>query len=209
MQRINRLDIELSNLTKITFKMDNLIELTLHGLDYDAEIKHLKFKNLTFTNLRKLKINQFFDYSFVVISKLKFPQLEIVSIDDFIGNIPSSFVNQIKQVKSLEFSNCDYFNPEILSKLKFLNNFVCAQKINPDHFSDCFLPELFHALAAHKSVKNIKVEFVGNGTFELDIFEDIIKLGQAKPNTIFENFVSEDNMADDMAIIIMILYSRK
>ena len=88
MQRINRLDIELSNMTKITFKMDNLTELILHGL-YDDEISDLKFKNLAFENLTKFKIYNFFDNSFALISKLKFPRLEIVSIDNYIGEIPS------------------------------------------------------------------------------------------------------------------------
>lgn len=35
-----------------------------------------------------------------------------------------------------------------------------------------------------------------NGKFEIEIFEDIIKLAEAKPNTIFENFVSDDDMSD-------------
>lgn len=117
-------------------------------------------KLLISKNLTKLKIDGFFDNSFALISKLKFPQLKIVSIDDFISEIPNSFVNQIKQVKSLEFSNCDYFNPDLLSKLKFLNNFVFAQKIHQSGFSDSFLSELFEVLAALKSIQDIKVEFV-------------------------------------------------
>ena len=70
-----------------------------------------------------------------------------------------------------------------------LKTFVSLQSTDPIKHFDTFLSELFKVLAAHESIKNIKIEFLVDGIFDFEIFEDIIKLAQAKPNTIFENLV--------------------
>lgn len=191
MQRINRLDIKLNNITKFTFQMDNLTELTLHGLfEYDNEMIDLTFKNLT-----KLKINDFDDDAFTIISKLKFPQLEIVSINNLTAEIPNSFVNQIKQIKSLSILKCNYFNVNLISTLKMLKNFV-FELTHPLDYSDQFLAELFNGLAVHKSIQNIKIQIVEDGTFDHEIFENIIKLTQTKPNAIIKIMVREKDTFD-------------
>ena len=78
-----------------------------------------------------------------------------------------------------------------------LESFVLLQSTDPIKSFDSFLSELFQVLAAHKSIKNIKIQFIVNGTFDFEIFEDIIKLAQAKPNTIFENLISEYDTSDE------------
>lgn len=192
MQKIQYLDINLSNFLRfLSFKFDlnNLTELSLGEHDIIDDNKKIE---KTFVNLTKLCIRYFNDLEFDLISKFKFPKLDSLKIYlDCYRNccIPTSFINQIKHIKSLEYDCLDLSAPLFL-QLNKLTNLVCnGFKLmnSTTRFPYNSLEKLiqcFDTLLTYHSLKNI--------TFTIDdssklinkyFFEKLVDFNKTKTNT--------------------------
>lgn len=188
MQRIKHLKIELQILSRFKFNLNNLAELTLFNGNLNNII------GMTFVNLTKLNLLTHMSYD--VISKLKFPKLESFTYSDTHYQIPLSFINQIKHIKSLYY----YYNlnPLIIRQLNQLVEFVWKVNLRDDLITFAmnslgqwafwtnfvFFYQCLDALSKHKSLQSIQLKIydcdlkIGN-----EFYEKLIKLCEAKPNT--------------------------
>ena len=154
--------------------MNNLNELTIRGGNHHNSIEK------TFENLTKLNITHFFDKNFDSISKFKFPKLESVSIN-YSADIPSSFIRQIKSIKSLYYY-CGYYFSSSISQLTNLTDLVLIWHFGEDKYSEAL--QGFDVLSKHKTLQNIKLgiydnEFIINN----DFYNKLASLCDAKPKT--------------------------
>ena len=181
-QRIEHLKICLSNLLEFKFEMNNLTELTIYqGLDVNKNIV-----GVTFANLKKLNIVNFSDSNYDSISKFQFPKLEFANIiNEFYYNIPTSFIDQIKHIKSLEYDCCDYDSiPSMVSSMNQLTNFIWISISLSSSYSLSLIYQCFDLLSHHESLQNIEFRICdSNIIVDTDFFEKLIILCKAKPKT--------------------------
>ena len=175
LQRIEHLVIQVEKLPSFQFDLNNLTELSLYG-------DHMYWTTLTkmkFANVTKLNVEAFYKIHFISISKFKFPKLESVTIMN--ANITRSFINQIKNIKSLEINE---LNPSIISELNHLTDLVCKEITLRNDKSFVRLFKFFDNLLHHNLFKNIKFEIYD---LKLKIYnesyEKLASLCKAKPNT--------------------------
>ena len=193
LQKISHLKIHLNNLKQFeTIKMDNLTELTVD--EYTSWAQTLS--EMTFHNLTKLNIRFDEYHHFALISKLNFPKLNSVCIynNDY-HELPSSFINQIKNIKKL-YLECNFVLVPFLQLLELIDfqcDFVLFTK-NDDSFTK--FVQCFDILAKHKSLENIKLT-IYDDRFDLNIFDKIVFLGQSKPSAIIEIKIHKRNLSDD------------
>ena len=156
---------------------------------------------MTFVNVTKLNIEGFHDFQFDLISKFKFPKLESVVIQQH-DDIPTSFINQIKNIKSLHYNR---ISPEILqlsqlTKIVFKTIILCYD----DEFFK-YLIKIFDILSKHQLLQNIKVEIEDPNMYidEIDVFyhfyEKIISFYKGKPNSgivikIYEHKIGKNQL---------------
>ena len=173
-QRIQHLNVDLRILSKFKFQMNNLNELTIRGGD------HCNFIEKTFENLTKLNITHFFDKNFDSISKFKSPKLESVSIN-YSADIPSSFIRQIKNIKSLYYY-CGYCFSSSIPQLTNLTDLVLIWHFGKDKYSEAL--QGFDVLSKHKTLQNIKLG-ISDDEFLIDndFYDKLASLCHAKPNT--------------------------
>lgn len=181
-QRIEHLKICLSNLLEFKFEMNNLTELTIYqGLDVNKNMV-----GMTFANLKKLNIVNFSDSNYDSISNFEFPKLESANIiNEFYYKIPTSFIDKMKDIKSLEYYCCDYdLIPSMVLSMKQLTNFVWVGISLSSCSSFSQLYQCFDLLSHHESLENIEFRICdSNITVDLDFFEKLIILCKAKPKT--------------------------
>ena len=187
-KRINFLHTKLN--TFFRFKqtnMDNLIELTLQpGLVENIPLNLNKQKEVTFYNLKKLTLLSFQEHHLYAINNFKIPKIQYLDVGSSFSrgiNFDSTelkpFLDQIKKVNHLIWGS--YVTPNAINSFPQLITFQYNyQKIYNEDLS-----QVFTAMANHKSLNYIKFPIVDiemNG----NIFNDLILLGQSKPNAWFE-----------------------
>ena len=186
-QRIQYLKIDLSNLLQFKFfEMDNLTELTIYQ---GFEIKKIIAFRIIFPNLKKLNIINFSDLSFDSISKFEFPILEsVIIVNEFYYDIPTSFIHQIKHIKSLKYDCYDFtLIPKIVLSMNQLVNFAWTEISLSDSYSFSQIYQCFDLLSRHESVQNIVFDINDSGIkIGMDFFQKFITLCKVKPKTIME-----------------------
>lgn len=162
MHRIKHLKTHLSNILKFHFDLNNLTELSLNG-----QYVHQIINEMTFANVAKLNLDFFGKFQFYYLSEFKFPKLEFVSMKEIRNFIPTSFINQIKHIKTLHYYDerlIDEFinNPLLLSSLTQLVDLVWTD-ISLKHFDADYYKKLFQCftiISEYKSFKKIKLGFI-------------------------------------------------
>ena len=181
MQRIQHLKVGLSVLLRFKFELNNLTELTI----YPVFVSEKRVFEMTFINVTKLNIYNFNSWDFEMISKFKFPKLEHVSLRQSFYDMPTSFINQIKHIKSLDF-NFNYFSEYhvislLIPRLNQLTNLIWKGISLCD---DPSFHELFQYISLHKSLENMEFEIED---FYMEInqqfFDILINFCKKKPNT--------------------------
>lgn len=175
MNRIEYLKICASNILQLRFPMNNLTELTLYGfLINDSSPIEMEL------NITKLNVIRAQKVDYDLISQMKFPKLESVSLinDKDTCFVPSSFIHQIKHIKSFEFHESSIFLR--LKRFDELTNLVWKDiQFNPSLFG-----QYLNGLAKHKTLQNIKLEIEDN-FMKIDnkFYQMVINFCEEKPNT--------------------------
>ena len=182
LQRIKNLKIALSFLLKFKFEMDNLAKLTIY--------QNLEFENkrieMTFNNLKKLKLINISEKNFMFISEFKFPKLESVKIiNEFYYEIPKSFIEQIKHIKTLEYECGDYnLIPSMVLPINKLTNFIWRWISLSNEYSYSQLYQCFDLLSQNQTLKNIEFWIYDpNMNIDMDFYGKLFNFSKAKPNT--------------------------
>ena len=190
LQRIKHLKISLSFLLKSKFEMDNLTKLTIY--------QNLEFENkkieMTFNNLRKLKLINISDANFMFISEFKFPKLESVKIiNEFYYDIPKSFIQQIRHIKTLEYECGDYsLIPSMVLSIDKLTNFIWRWISLSNEYSYSQLYQCFDLLSQNETLKNIEFWIYDpNMDIDVNFYEKLFNFCKAKPNTKVKIFQYE------------------
>ena len=180
-QRIGKLNTQVFIFSQFKFEMNNLTELTLHGL-WNVELRDFQAYQTKFNNLVKLTLYFSVAKHFFIISKFEFPKLEsvVTKIDD--EETPTSFFHQIKNIKSF---SCENIEPNLISSLESklfnLNHFECIYiQVHSDYVYSQYC-QLFDVLSKHKSLQSIKIRIFEYYS-KFDLFEKMISLSRAKPN---------------------------
>ena len=183
--RIDRLMTCLSVLSRFRFPINNLTELTIAGCRSNTTKVEMIFPNLT-----KLNINDFTDENFDLISKYKFPKLESVSLKGIPNAIPLSFINQIQNIKSLQYEH-GFDWSSLIGWLTNLTEFM----LTICDVTNSQLFELINSLSKHNSLENINLKIADYEMTIDDIFYDnLSSLYYAKPNTLITiEIVNKDN----------------
>ena len=214
LERIQNLAISFSIFLRLKFKVDNLIELTLHHYNLVND-KKLMFRK-TFPNLKKLNLYYFKQMDFVLISQSNFPKLNFVSQfpgdpDEIrykkhrYGSIPSSFIQQIKHIKTFQYSSVELV-PSIFAKLNQLINLVWNKiTLENDTLYSQFIGCL-DAMSKHETLQNIKLEIEDKDMkFNIDFFNKLNSLCHSKPNTkIIIKITKYGNRYNDYKIMLKV-----
>ena len=192
LERIQNLAISFSIFLRLEFKVDNLTELTLYRYNL-VDDQNLMLRK-TFPNLKKLNLYYFKQMDFALISKSNFPKLDSVSL--YPGNsneirykkhryssIPSSFIEQIKHIKTLQCSSVELVSP-IFGNLNQLDNLIWNKiTLNNDTLHSQFIGCL-DAMSKHETLRNIKLEIEDKDMkFKINFFNKLNSFCHSKPNT--------------------------
>lgn len=174
-QKMKYLNVDTSTFAHLNFEMNNLTELTLDGEHFQSEPQEIEFKNL-----KKFKIINFFDINFMQISKMKFPRLESIFIQEqpYQFEFPNSFINQIKHIKQLTTNR---FRQELITCLKSIETIQLYHGLS----------EMFNAqnimyynttpicqLEMLSTIKSLQKVIIKTRTCDFNIAKDILKFKQ-------------------------------
>ena len=188
LQRINHLNVRLSIIVNLklmdeNFEFTNLNQLTINQIITPIRIvvDEKLMMPMIFDNLTKLNIKNLSDFEFDLMSKFKFPKLESVSISK--SKIPTSFIDQIKNIKSFECSYND-FNSSMIFPLSQLTNLTLNEIDLTDGQKLPKLYQCFDALSQHKQLKNIIFEIAGfNALINKEFIEKLINFSKQNSDT--------------------------
>lgn len=199
-QRIKHLKVRLSIIVNLklmdeNFEFTNLNELTINQIVTPIHIivDEQMMMPMTFNNLTKLNIKNLSGFEFNLMSKFKFPKLESVSISK--SKIPTSFIDQIKNIKSFECSYND-FNSSMIFPLSQLTNLTLNKIALNDGQKLPKLYQCFDTLSQHKQLKNIIFEITeSNMLINKEFIEKLINFGKQNSDTkiifkIYRNKIS-------------------
>lgn len=176
LQRVNYLRINFYHFAKLNQPLDNLIELNFE-VPFAFEAfgnKYNQINEMTFSNLKKLvtTITKPFLIEFL---KLKFPQLEIFFVHNRDHLTDQKFFNQIKNIKELYSHGIQFKEGNLI----LLKNLVILKSFNRFEITKGIIDDMLK----HDSLNDIFIlNAVVEPTIIIDVFDQIIFLGQTKPD---------------------------
>ena len=194
LQRLHHLKININQLLKVNFDLNNLKELSILISDFNVngEIKKISFDNLTKLTIYNYLSIYLTQFKCVNLSKLEFPKLESLQIHtiDSVMEFPKSFINQIKHIKHLK-TGYNNLQPNIISSLTQLESIQLNFNLNEESFLDADiryynqeyekLCSYLYAMIHHQTLKSIKIN-INHRTTNINIFDKLIVLNKSKAN---------------------------
>lgn len=143
---------------------------------------------IIFQNVKILKVDNFTNTNFNSIWHFQFPKLELVYIEKMIQTkIPDWFLAQIGHIKSLK---CLSLEPNVISSLEMRTELQCLKMVIDNNDTFDYVYNMICYVKVLMPLQNIRVTiFVFNS--EIDFFDKIISLNEAKLNAIIEIMVSK------------------
>ena len=178
-QRLEYLKVNLPAIQYFDFGLENLTELKIY-----YEYYHGYFPNteINFPNLTRLGIiNSEEILNFGFIYEWKMPKLEHVQVKYL--NFQDKFFRHIKNIKSFKCSRLDLYQMDQIYRInKELINFQCenidiTSQIDLKNFCDCI-----DVLIKHKSLQNIKFDYIFEYLYNIELFGKLIELAKSKAN---------------------------
>ena len=191
-QRINCLDIDFDIFIELEIEMNNLTELIINRENMkdaigSSIIISSQPKSITFNNLEKITIHRISNANLYFMSKFKFPKLQYFNgIFDYLADNDTiqSFFNQIKNLKTLEINY--YYDLKLIKIFDNLVNLKILTYVDEDNYNEMI--ELLDFLTQYHSLQQINVKFL-DYHLNVEIFDKIINLCNAKPNCQIEIFI--------------------
>ena len=183
-QRLNYLRCTLHTFTQFNCKMDNLIELEIWSWNIDEQIniQYKQMDQIEFPNLKRLTIDLEVG-EMKLFSKLNFPNLEYLFVQQFQGYLPENeiiFFNLFKKCKEIEF-NLFKLTEQLY---KFTN--LTKLKLTCFGMSHEEKSKSLDIITNHKQLEQIIIENISFNFRDIDeytdIFDRINNLKNKKPN---------------------------
>ena len=178
-QRLQYLKTNLSLVKLFNFGLENLTQLKIHCEACDNQFPN---NEINFINLTKLVIIIYEeDVNFELFYKWKMPKLEYLQLYD--SNYKDKFFRHIKNIKSFKCNRLNLYQMDQIYRInKKLINFECdiVHIKNEDdltNFCDCI-----DVLIKHKSIQNIKFDYIYDILFNVQLFDKLIELVKSKSN---------------------------